>query len=103
MKTNIKLDAVYAASDAVVVRLIGNEIILFSVASCEDDTGNEPYFLNTTGQVIWRKLDGRKNLNDVVKALAAEFKMPVKSIEKDVVAFVEKLVKRKLLVRVSEA
>ncbi len=103
MKTNIKTDAVFTASEAVVVRLVENQMVLFPVACGEDDADNEPYFLNTTGQMIWRKLDGRKTIRDVVKALAAEFRTPVKVIEKDVVAFVEKLVKRKFLVRVAGA
>jgi len=38
-----------------------------------------------------------------VKELATEFKAPVKVIEKDVVGFVEGLIKRKLLAKVSEA
>ena len=103
MKTKIASDAVYTASDNVVVRLVENDIILFSVMSGEDDADNEPYFLNTTGQVIWQRLDGHKSLKDIVKELATEFKAPVKVIEKDVVGFVEGLIKRKLLVKVSEA
>ncbi|KUG21986.1 hypothetical protein ASZ90_008256 [hydrocarbon metagenome] len=103
MKIKIKTDAVYTASDNVVVRLVENDIILFSVVSGEDDMDNEPYFLNATGQVIWQRLDGYKSLKDIVKNLAAEFKAPVKVIEKDVIGFVEGLIKRKLLVKVLKA
>jgi len=42
MKTKIASDAVYTASDNVVVRLVENDIILFSVVSGEDDADNEP-------------------------------------------------------------
>lgn len=100
MKRNIKSDAVYAASDSVVVRLVEDQIVLFSVEPGRDDADNEPYFLNTTGQVIWRRLDGHKSLKNIVKDLAAEFKTPVKVIEKDVAAFMGKLVERKFLVMV---
>lgn len=103
MKVKIETDAVYTASDNVVVRLVENDIILFSVAFDEDGMSNEPYFLNTTGQVIWQRLEGHKSLKDIVKDLAKEFKAPVKVIEKDVIGFVEGLIKRKLLVKVSEA
>jgi hypothetical protein len=103
MKTIIETDAVYTASDNVVVRLVENDIILFSVASGEDAAENEPYFLNTTGRIIWQRLDGRKSLKDIAKDLAAEFKAPVKVIEKDVIGFVEGLINRKLLVKVSKA
>jgi len=101
MKTKNKLDAVYAASRNVVVREVEREIIVIPFASGEDDAENEPYFLNTTGQVIWQRLDGRKRLQDIVKDLATEFKTPVKIIEKDVIGFVEKLLTRKMLVEIS--
>jgi hypothetical protein len=103
MKIYIKSDAVYAASDFVVVRLVENQVVLLSVEPGRDDADNEPYFLNSTGQIIWRKLDGHKSLRDIVKALATEFRTPAKIIEKDVAAFVEKLVERKFLAMVSES
>ena len=103
MKTKIKLDAVYAASRDVVVRQVEGEIILFPYASGEDDTGNEPYFLKTTGKNIWKMMDGKKNMKDIINDIAVEFKTPVKLIEKDVLKFMEKLIQKKMLVNVSEA
>lgn len=103
MKNGIKPDAVLVVSGNVVVRLVKNEMVLFSVATCEDEADNEPHFLNDTGQAIWQKIDGRKKLKDIVKELAAEFKTPVKIIEKDVIGFVEKMVARKLIIEVSKA
>ena len=97
MKTQITLDAVYEASGDVVVREVENEIIIIPFASGFDDTENEPYILNTTGQAIWHKLNGRRSLKDIVKDLAAEFNAPAKVIEKDVIGFVEKLLIRKML------
>lgn len=102
MKIKIKLDAVYAASRDVVVREVESEMIAIPFASGVDNSENEPYFFNTTGQVIWQQLGGRKSLKDIVKDLAAEFNAPVKVIEKDVIEFVEKLLMKKMLVEVSE-
>ncbi|PKN37740.1 MAG: hypothetical protein CVU62_08430 [Deltaproteobacteria bacterium HGW-Deltaproteobacteria-2] len=101
MKTKIKPDAVYVASGDVVVREVESEMIIIPFASGVNDSENEPYFLNTTGQVIWQSLDGRKSLKEIIMDLAAEFKVPVKVIEKDVIGFVEKLLMRKMLVEVS--
>ena len=56
--------------------------------------------LNTTGQAIWHKLNGRASLKDIVKDLAAEFNAPAKVIEKDVIGFVEKLLIREMLIEV---
>lgn len=103
MKTQIKLDAIYAASSDVVVRKVAREIIIIPFASGLDDAENEPYFLNTTGQVIWQRLDGRRSLKDIiVKDLASEFNAPVKVIKKDVIVFMETLLMRKMIVQVYE-
>lgn len=101
MKTKIKLDAVYVASGDVVVREVESEMIIIPFASGVNDSENEPCFLNATGQIIWQRLNGRRNLKDIVKDLAAEFKAPVKVIEKDVIGFVEKLLMRNMLIEVS--
>jgi len=89
MKTQVILDAVYAASSNVVVREIQDEIIILPFASGIDDTENEPYILNTTGQVVWQRLDGIKRIKDIVADLAAEFDTPAGVIEKDVIAFIK--------------
>ena len=101
MKIKITPDAVFTVPDCVVVRAIENEIILIPCAFSTNDTENEPYILNTTGQIILQKLDGIKSLNDIVAELTAEFKTPAGEIGKDVKEFVEKLLKKKLLVKVS--
>ena len=103
MKARIKKDVVYAASFDVVVRQIEDEIILFPYEACEDNEEDEPYFLNKTGVIIWKRLDGRRSLKNIIQDLSADFKAPVKVIEKDVMEFVNKLVKRKFLVKVSGA
>jgi hypothetical protein len=100
MKTKIPLDAVYKASDDVVVREIEDVAVIIPCMSVTNDTEKEPYMLNTTGKAVWKKLDGRRNLKNVVAALAAEFKMPAGVIEKDVTGFVRKLLKWKMLVEV---
>jgi hypothetical protein len=100
MKAKINMDAVYAASSDVVVRKVESEMIIIPFASGIDDAENEPYFLNTTGQIIWQRLNGHRRLKDIVQDLADEFKTPVKLIEKDVIGFVEKLLMRKMLVSI---
>lgn len=102
MKTHVQLNSVYAVSADVVVRKVEDEIILIPLVTCEDDRGNEPFILNMTGQTILRKLDGKKRLKEIVANLATEFNCSAGVIEKDVITFVKKLLKRKLLVDVAE-
>jgi hypothetical protein len=101
MKVKINMDAVYTASSGVVVREVESEMIIIPFASGIDDSENEPYFLNSTGKVIWQRLDGRKSLKDIVADLATEYETPVKVIKKDVIEFVGKLLIKKMLVEVS--
>jgi hypothetical protein len=100
MKTQISLDAVYTVSDNVVVREVEDVAVIIPFVSGNDDTKQEPYILNTTGMAVWKRLDGKRSLKNIVAALAAEFKMPAGMIEKDVTGFVRKLLKRKMLVEV---
>jgi hypothetical protein len=101
MKKQVTPDAVYAVSGDVVVRKIEDEVIIIPVTDGTDDSQNEPYFLNSTGQAVWRKLNGKRNLKTVVESLAFEFKCSARVIEKDVIELVRKLLKKKLLVEVS--
>lgn len=89
-------------SGNVVVREIDDEIIIIPFASGIDNTGNEPSILNKTGQAVWQRVDGRRRMKDIVADLAAEFQTPAGVIEKDVIVFVKKLLKRKMLVEISE-
>lgn len=76
-------------------------MIVIPFASGVDDSENEPFFLNETGQIIWHRLNGRKTLKEIALDLATEFEAPVRVIEKDVSEFAEKLLARKMLVCVS--
>ena len=97
MKPVVNLNAVYAACSDVVVRRVKKEMILIPVTSGIDASEREPYFLNSTGKLIWQRLDGRKSLMTVVKDLAKAFNAPADIIEKDVIEFVENLLARRML------
>ncbi len=101
MKTQIKMDAIYVASNNVVVREVENSTVIIPIAFETDDTEDQPYTLNATGQLIWRRLNGETNLKIIIADLATEFKMPIKLIEKDVTTFLKKLMKMKMIVEIS--
>jgi hypothetical protein len=101
MKTKVTLDTIYMASNDVVVRKVEDFIVIIPVESDTDDTKIEPSNLNMTGQVIWQRINGKRNLKDIVTDLSAEFKVSRKDMEKDVIGFVRKLLDKKFLVKVS--
>ena len=59
---------------------------------------DELYTLNETGRAIWRKLDGRAPLRDVVGEMIDEFDAPPDVIEEDVIGLVEELIRRKMVI-----
>ena len=63
---------------------------------------DELYTLNDTGKAIWDRLDGKTTIDGIVDTLAQEFDAPPGEIEHDVFGLVEELVKRRMLVEVSE-
>jgi|PlaIllAssembly_1097288.scaffolds.fasta_scaffold772643_1 UDP-N-acetyl-D-mannosaminuronate dehydrogenase len=100
MKQQFSKDSFYAASEDVVARKIENEIILIPVDMDIRDKENQLYTLNSAAQVIWKRLNKGKSLRDIIADLTVEFSAPAKVIEKDVIALVKELLKRKLLVMV---
>jgi len=100
MKQQFSKDSFYAASEDVVARKIENEIILIPIDMDIHDKENQLYTLNSAAQVIWKRLNKGKSLRDIIADLTVEFSAPAKVIEKDVIALVKELLKRKLLVMV---
>jgi hypothetical protein len=102
MKKHITKDAVYAVSDGVVARKIENEIILIPIDIDICTKENDLFTLNPAAQVIWKRLNGKKSLKNIIAELTAEFNSPAGVIENDVIALVKELLKKKLLVIVSK-
>ncbi len=103
MDVKISLDSAYAVSEDVVAREIEGEVIIVPLTAGIGDMEDELYTLNETGKAVWAKLDGRKVLREVVEDLTAQFEGPLEDISEDVTGFVTELVKRKILVEISQA
>ena len=99
MKNKVNLNSVYVPSEDVVAREIEGEIIIVPIVSGIGDMEDELYTLNATGRAIWKKLDGKKSLRKIVDELFETFESQKPEIEKDIIGFVEELLKRKMLVK----
>jgi len=102
MTVSVNLEAVYRPSDDVVSREIEGELILIPVASGIGDLEDELYSLNETGKAVWRALDGKKSLRQVAVELAADFAGLPEDIEADVKGLVRELLKRNIVIEVSQ-
>jgi len=101
MKVN--RSAVYGVSDEVVAREIAGEIIIVPLSGGIADLEDELFTLNEMGVVIWRKLQGRRSLNEVIEELKEEWQGDDGEIETDVLGFIEELTRRRILVVVEPA
>jgi len=97
----IRMDAVYAASEDIVAREIDGELIIVPLVAGIGDMEDELYTLNDTGKAIWKRLDGRATLGEVVAELTQIFDAPGDELERDVAGLVEELVGRGMLVEVA--
>jgi hypothetical protein len=59
--------------------------------------------MNETGTEIWNMLDGKKTVQEVVEALAQQYRTEPAEIEQDVAGIVTELLKRRMLVEATAA
>ena len=88
------LQSICLTSEDVVARETEGDMIIVPLVAGIDDSDDELYTLNETGQAIWQKLDGEKTLGRVADELAEEFSSSREEIEKDVVGFAAELIRR---------
>ena len=102
METKVERNGTYVPSDDVVAREIEGELIIVPLVSGIGNIEDELFTLNDTGRAIWERLDGKKSLKELARELSAEYEAPEGEIERDLIGLVQELIKRKMLVEVSE-
>lgn len=90
------MDSVFKKSENVVFRKIGDEYVLVPLFASVADV-ESIFNLNETGAAVWEKIDGRKNIRDIVAEMQTEYEAENLLIEKDVIAFVNEMMTAKLL------
>jgi len=100
MEIKADLSKVYVPSEDIVAREIEGEIIIVPIVAGIGNIEDELYALNDPGKAIWKKLDGKKTLKNIIEEFSQEFESPKNQIEEDVIGLVEELLKRKMLVEV---
>lgn len=95
---SVDLNKCYRVSADVVAREIEGELVIVPLKSGMGDLDAEMYALSTTGIAVWEKLNGSTPLDDVVKLLSAEYSASYDEVKADVVALVEELLGKGLVV-----
>lgn len=81
----INLESVPVSVGNLVAREIGDEIILVS------ETESLIHTLNGVGAVIWKSIDGIKNLHNIVDSICNEFDISRDSAESDLLVFINEI------------
>jgi hypothetical protein len=91
------LDAAFRIPDAVIFRELDGEAVVLNL-----DTGI--YFgLDAVGTRIWRLIEDRKPIKAVLETLIDEYDAPPDRLQRDLLAFVERLNSKGLLSLVTAA
>lgn len=101
IQIQIELSSVCAPSENIVAREIEGEILIVPLATGIGNSEDEMYTLNESGQAIWKELDGKRPLNEIVRSLAENFDGSPTDYESDVIGFVSELARHGILVVMS--
>jgi len=93
----VKKEDIYAPSEEIVARDIEGELIIVPLTSGVGDMEDELFTLNDTGKAIWKKLDGKKSVDEIISELSEDYQAESGEIENDVTGLLEELLKRKIL------
>lgn len=96
----VTFNGIYIPSENVVARNIENELIIVPLVSGIGDMDDELFTLNESGKSLWKLLDGKKTLENIVNELTKEYEAPRNEIERDVLGLASELVNRKILTEV---
>jgi hypothetical protein len=86
------LKSILSHSKSIVTRKTGNEYILVPITDNIADM-NCVYTLNETGAYIWDKIDGKRNVEEIIGALMDEYDIDKQNAERDVLSFIENMSK----------
>jgi len=83
-----ELKSVPSRSPSVVTRKTGNEYVLVPVTNNIADM-TSVYTLNETGTFIWELIDGKKSVEDLIKAVIDKYDIDKETAARDVFSFID--------------
>lgn len=86
------LKSILSHSPSVVTRKTGNEYVLVPITNNIADM-NSVYTLNETGAFIWEKINGKRNVEEIIGALTEEYDIDNETAKADVFSFVDNMSK----------
>ncbi len=97
MGKEININMIYVPSEDVVAREVQGEFIIIPITSQAQGEEDAIFSANGSGKAIWDKLTQKKSLRTIIEELSSEFNAPASEIKKDVLGFLEELLKRNMV------
>ena len=85
----IKLESILSHSLSIVSKKMGNEYVLVPIANNIADM-NSVFIINETGVFIWEQMDGKRNIEKIISAVAEKYDVDESIAKNDVIAFIER-------------
>lgn len=96
----MRKSAVFLRSDEIVIREIEGHFILIPLKYGPENQEDELFTLNNTARSIWKKLDGKKTIGQIIQELAKEYVSSADTVADDVQGLLKELAKRRFIVRI---
>jgi len=90
------LDKIFQKNTELAWRIIDNETVIIPLDEQTSDS-EKINFLNETGTRIWKLIDGKNSIKDIVVRIVKEYEIDEKEAEKEVMDFVKKLQRKNLV------
>jgi|SRR3989338_5117966 len=89
-------DNIYKKDSNIVYRRIANEYILVPIKQQVADL-NCIYILNEIGALIWELIDGKSNIEKILKGVTAVYDVDEGTAKDDIIFFINQLLKIKAI------
>jgi len=86
-------------NQAVLTKIIDSNAVVFFLSDEYDDSlKREVYIFNDTGTKIWEFINGKNNLEDILRKVCLEYDTTLQEAEEHIKKFIDKLVEKKLII-----
>lgn len=89
------LETVLVPAESYCVREIGEETIFLS------NSGDQIHVLDEVGTFVWKEIDGRRPLGEILDRICAEYDVSRETAERDLLRFVEELTEMGLVTQLA--
>lgn len=97
MTISNNIELICIPSNNMITRNIGGEIIIVPLKSGMVDGDDALYTLSPTAQTIWKNLDGKNTLDDVIQIISKQYSGKYEDIRSDILGFINEMIDHSLI------